>query len=72
MKDASERFNLGEFKVKIKSMSNDRLSYLFYIGFGLFIFFFGVNSFYSSVSRGQKEKALMQMSKIHKRKTIET
>lgn len=72
MKDASSRFNLEEFRVKIKTMSNDRISYIFYIGFGLLIFFFGVNSFYSSINKIEKEKALLQMSKIHKRKTIET
>ena len=70
MKDAADRFGLEKYRVKIKKISESGNSYLVVLGFGVFFLFTTANAFFSSADRSEKEAALNQLRKVHKRKTI--
>ena len=70
MKDASSRFNLGQYKGRISSYSESGNKYLFVILTGLVVFTIMMNDIFSEKEIEQKENSLKKLTQIHKRKTI--
>lgn len=72
MKDASSRFGLEQYTAKIKRLSNDSNAYLIILGVGLFFIFTTTSVALSQADKTEQERSLSMMTKVHKRKTIES